>query len=250
LLQGTNKLWVNTLSHKYTSGARILNHSTSTPSSIIWNSIIKAKNILKNGFSWRAGSGESSFWSSHWTSFGPLCANVPYVHINDIALKINEVYATTPPNLNMLHTLLPLNILDEIINLSFHFNSNTKDTFIWHENSNGIYTTKVDFSWFLKQRGGDATFISWAWIWRLHLPEKIKFLVWMAHNNFVPTLLDHRNLSPNVLCPRCSSFEETILHCIRDYLTSTHLWHALGFTSVECFSNTNVSCWLKQGLTS
>jgi len=75
LLQGTNKHWVSILSHKYTSSAKILNHSTSTPSSITWNSIIKAKNILKNGFSWRAGSGESSFWYSHWTSFGPLCAN-------------------------------------------------------------------------------------------------------------------------------------------------------------------------------
>jgi len=136
----------------------------------------EAKNILKNGFSWRAGSGESSFWYSHWTSFVPLCANVPYVHINDIALKINKVYATTPPNLNMLHTLLPSDILDEIINLNLHFNSNTEYTFICHENSNGIYTTNAGFSWLLKQRGGDATSISWAWICRLHLPEKINFL--------------------------------------------------------------------------
>ena len=103
-----------------------------------------------------------------------FCANVPYVHINDIALKINEVYVTTPPNLNMLHTLLPQDILDEIINLNLHFNSNTEDTFIWHENSNGIYTTKADFSWLLKQRSEDATSIFWAWIWRLRLPEKNK----------------------------------------------------------------------------
>ena len=74
----------------------------------------------------------------------------------------------------------------------------------------------------------------------------------MAYNNFVPTLslLNHRNLTPNVLCPRCSSSEETFLHCIRDCLTSTHLWHTLGFTSVEFFSNIDASSWLKQGLTS
>ena len=113
-----------------------------------WNSIIKAKNILKNGFSWRAGSGESSFWYSHWTYFGPLCANVPYVHINDIALKINEVYATIPPNLNMLHTFLPSDILDEIIDLKLHLNSNTKDTFIWNENSNESIQPKLAFPGF------------------------------------------------------------------------------------------------------
>jgi len=50
-----------------------------------------------------------------------FCANVPYVHINDIALKVNKVYVTTPPNLNMLHTLLPQDILDEIIDLNFAF---------------------------------------------------------------------------------------------------------------------------------
>jgi len=73
----------------------------------------------------------------------------------------------------------------------------------------------------------------------------------LAHNNVVLTLslLNHRNLAPNALCPRCSSSEETFLHCIRDCPTSTRLWHALGFTSVEFFSNTDVSCWLKQGLT-
>jgi len=152
----------------------------------------------------------------------------------------------------MLHTLLPSDILDEIINLKLHFNSNTEYTFIWHENSNGIYTTKTGFSWILKQRGGDVTSISWAWIWRLHLLKKIKFLVWLAHSNYVPTLsiLNHRNLAPNALCPCCSSSEEAFLYCIRDCITSTHLWHALGSTSVEFFSNTDTLCWLKQGLTS
>ena len=179
---------------------------------------------------------------------GPLCANVPCVHINELALKINEVYATTRPNLNMFRTLLPSDMLDEIINLKLHFNSNTEDTFIWHENSNGIYTTKTGFSWLLKQRGGDVTSILWAWIWRLHIPEKINFLVWLAHNNYVPTLsiLNHKNLAPNALCPRCSSSEEPFLHCIRDYTTSTHLWHALGLTSIEFFSNTDSLCWLKR----
>jgi len=169
--------------------------------------------------------GESSFWYSHWTSFGPLCANVPYVHINDMALKINEVYSITPPNLNILHTFLPPYILDEIINHKLHCNSNIEGTFIWHEKSNGIYTTKADFSWLLKQRVWDVTSTSWAWIWRLHLLEKIKFLVWLAHNNYIPTLslLNHLNLAPNALCPRCSSYEESFRHCIRDCATSTHL---------------------------
>jgi len=169
-----------------------------------------------------------------------------------MALKINEVYSTTPPNLSILHTFLPPYILDEIINHKLHCNSNTEATFIWHEKSNEIYTTKASFSWLLKQRGWDATSTSWAWIWHLCLPEKIKFLVWLAHNNYIHTLslLNHLNLAPNVLFPRCSSYEKSFHHCIRDCTTFTHLRHAWGFTFVEFFSNTYAICWLKQWLTS
>jgi hypothetical protein len=61
LVQKNNKLWVNILSDKYTAGPNIFHASVNSSSSPIWSSIIRVKEILKNGYSWRAGSGSSSF---------------------------------------------------------------------------------------------------------------------------------------------------------------------------------------------
>ena len=64
LIQSSDKLWVNLLSNKYVAGHKILQASDSPSSSPTWSSIIKAKNVLKAGYSWRVGSGSSSFWFS------------------------------------------------------------------------------------------------------------------------------------------------------------------------------------------
>ncbi|MCI03295.1 RNA-directed DNA polymerase (Reverse transcriptase), partial [Trifolium medium] len=82
MVQSSNKLWVNLLSNKYTTGPAILHTNGPSNASSTWASIIRAKNILKDGFSWRAGSGSSSFWFSPWSSLGYLGSLVPYVDIH------------------------------------------------------------------------------------------------------------------------------------------------------------------------
>lgn len=40
--------------------------------SIVWNSIMKAKFELRDGYEFRLGNGSSSFWTAPWTSHGKL----------------------------------------------------------------------------------------------------------------------------------------------------------------------------------
>jgi hypothetical protein len=51
--------------------------------------------------------------------------------------------------------------------------------------------------------------------------EEKKILVWLAQNNFVPSLslMNHQNLAPDAFCPICSSSEELFIHCVKDYTT-------------------------------
>jgi len=73
LVQQNEKLWVSLLSSKYSSGPDFLFNASAHPnSSPIWSSIIRAKNVLKNGFIWREGSGNTSFWFSSWSSHNIL----------------------------------------------------------------------------------------------------------------------------------------------------------------------------------
>jgi hypothetical protein len=59
IVQSTNKLWVNLLSNKYAVGSHIFHANTNSSSSPSWSSIIRAKDVLKNRYNWRAGAGTS-----------------------------------------------------------------------------------------------------------------------------------------------------------------------------------------------
>lgn len=92
LLHNNNKLWVSIFSAIYSSGTNLLNAVTKSSSSPTWFSIIRAKNVLSTGYSWRPGSGSSSFWFSSWSDFGPLGSLVPIIDIHDIHLTVKGCY--------------------------------------------------------------------------------------------------------------------------------------------------------------
>jgi len=155
--------------------------------------------------------------------------------------QCNRFSATIDPHTQHLYTLLPHDIAEVINNIHFRFNNSIEDAFIWTHNKNGIYTTKSGYNWLLSQAELVANFNpfqSWSWIWKLNLPEKYKFLIWLACHNVVPTLslLRHRNIVPSAICPRCGTHEETILYCVRDCIHSKNIWHRIGFSALDFFS--------------
>lgn len=75
-----DKLLVQMLSQKYVKGGAFLDTSL-TYGSPIWRSIFKAKEVLRQGYYFRIGNGESLFWYSPWSSLGPLCTKVFAVNI-------------------------------------------------------------------------------------------------------------------------------------------------------------------------
>ncbi|CAJ2670486.1 unnamed protein product [Trifolium pratense] len=169
LLQDSDKLWVRVLSDKYISGTRILSSDTLSGSST-WNSIMKAKNVLRTGFVWRPGSGNSSFWYSHWSHFGPLGAIVPYVHYHDTALMVKDVFVSSTANLHLLYTQLPQEVVISLNSMKFSFNSTIEDTMIWSANKHGTYTTSSGYLWILSLRSQLQSNQSWnlptLWLFR------------------------------------------------------------------------------------
>ncbi|PNX61430.1 hypothetical protein L195_g060660, partial [Trifolium pratense] len=53
--------------------------------------ITRAKNIPKDGFTWCASSGSSSFWFTPWTTLGLHGTLVSYVDIHDLHLSVKDV---------------------------------------------------------------------------------------------------------------------------------------------------------------
>ena len=255
MVQSTNKLWVNILSNKYTSGPNTLHATANTNSSPTWSSIIKAKDILRDGYVWRAGSGSSSFWFNHWTPHGLIGSLVPIIDIHDLQLTVRDVFTYEGQPNQAIYTTLPQPIAEFLNNTHINFNERVEDSFIWSENKNGVYSAKSGYSWILGISASEThnlPTVSWSWIWRLKIPEKFKLLVWLACHNAVPTLslLHHRHIVASAICSRCGDEEETLLHCLRDCIHSKSIWIQSGFTDQTFFHESDAPSWIRSHATS
>jgi hypothetical protein len=214
-----NALWVQVLKHKYLREEDILN-ATKKPGSVTWNAIMKAMLSLKDGFQFRIGNGNSSFWFTNWSGSGVLANQVMYVDIHDLETRIRDVYIEDNWNFHSLYTIMPPEVTDRLRSISMSLSPSVTDCYTWKGNLNGIYTARDGYFWLNRHNFARNTLnsVTWSWLWRLPAPEKVKFHIWSLIHNALPTreMLSHRGMLQGNLCPRCSQSTETVLHCLRD----------------------------------
>lgn len=159
---------------------------------------------------------------------------MPYIDIHDLHFTVKDIVSYIGPHTQLLYTQLPPIMSKNINNIQFKFNDSHEDTFIWSSNKNGTYTTKNRYSWLLSRMDPvthSNSNISWSWIWKLKPPKKIKFFIWLACHNLVPTLslLNHINIALIANCFQCNLHEETFLHCLCDCHFSRIVRQCSGF---------------------
>jgi hypothetical protein len=176
---------------------------------------------------------------------------VPVIDIHDTHLTVKDVFTVNGQRSLSLYTTLPQAVADFVNNTNIRFNDEVEDAFVWSLNKNGVYSTKSGYKWLLSLSGSDTAInspFSWSWIWHLRIPEKYKFLIWLACHKAVPTLslLHHRNIASSSICSRCEEYEETLFHCFRDCSFSRAIWIRLGFNDPAFFAADCVADWLKE----
>lgn len=85
-----NKLWVQTICSKYLGDLCVLKVPKKNCSTT-WNSVMKARGVLRDGFNFWLGYGATSLWYSPWTSFGKLSQSVLFVDIHNTSLCIRDM---------------------------------------------------------------------------------------------------------------------------------------------------------------
>jgi hypothetical protein len=188
---------------------------TVTGGSVIWNAVAKAMKILKDGFTFKIGDGESSFWYDPWVLKDRLCSVVPVVAIQDTIMKINDMWLQDRWNLQYLYTQLPMNIVTAIETVHPRIVQNLPDVWTWSNSSSSVYTVKDAYNWLLKPAHLQQQ-VNWQWIWKLHLSANIQFYTWQLIHGSIPVreVLHHRRVCNNDVCPRCATAPETIEHCL------------------------------------
>lgn len=117
LISTPDKLWVSVMNGKYGKAGSLLDPKKSRGSNI-WNSIMKALDVLQEGFQIKIGDGKTSFWYEPWLLKGPFCERLWVVDIHDIELKIKDVLMDGKWNLDMLYTPLPEEVKQGILGLT------------------------------------------------------------------------------------------------------------------------------------
>ena len=138
------------LSTKYLRGKSIL-EAIRKSGDYIWHLITKTIKILKDGYKYRIGKGDISFRYHRWLDREPLCLCVPYVGIDDIQLRLKDVFYNNKWNFENLYTYLPQEVYLQIQATPVVEHVDMEDTIIWVNELNGSYSTKVGYRWLQQQ---------------------------------------------------------------------------------------------------
>ncbi|KAJ1428119.1 Ribonuclease H domain [Sesbania bispinosa] len=235
------------LAHKYLHNNSILAATYSPTASVVWRSIVKAKDALKDGFSMKLGNGNTPMWYEDWTGLGKLCWKLPFVHIADTNLTVKDLWDGSTWSLSSLNTFLPDDIVLHIGEIPIPLATTVEeDTWCWMDSTAGNYSSNAGYKWLLKQDNVRSPEHRWRWIWRLPTPEKIRFMIWLTFHKSLPTkeTLYQRNILQDDLCPRCSNDCETLTHCFRDCNQVQQVWNRLGFGNDRSFFTRDFNTWI------
>lgn len=100
--------------------------------STVWQAILKARDVLMDGFSFKLGSGSSSLWYDEWLGNFKLCDLVPVVDIHDLQLTVRDVVHEGTWNFSRLYTGLPGDIVGLIHGRDCLLNERVPDCMVWN----------------------------------------------------------------------------------------------------------------------
>ncbi|KAJ1395189.1 Reverse transcriptase zinc-binding domain [Sesbania bispinosa] len=173
-------------------------------------------------------------WYDEWLPIGKSCDHVTFV---DIQTRVQDVCRDGVWDLHTFYTSFPAVVQDSLTSISPFLCEGVNDLIVWGTSLSGKYTVRDAYSWLLHQDQTIAPVKTWAWIWKLQAPESIRFMLWQAASDLLPTkvLLRNRHLCIVATCYLCHQEDEDVLHCLRDCIDAGRVWNALECDSIPFF---------------
>ncbi|KAJ1405719.1 Ribonuclease H domain [Sesbania bispinosa] len=97
----------------------------------------------------RLGCGNSSIWYDDWTGMGKFCNLLPFIHIADTELRVNDLWVNGDWCLASLATPLTEQITNFICNLEVPMYAT--DAWSWQGSAEGIYSSQSAYGWLQDQ---------------------------------------------------------------------------------------------------
>ncbi|KAJ1387656.1 Ribonuclease H superfamily [Sesbania bispinosa] len=223
IIQDPNALWVKILKGIYFPNQEFLTAPRRQGSSWIWRSILEGRAFARRNGQWLVAKGSDiRFWEDRWIwSRESLKA-----HSNGEDLKVADV-------LDLPNKAWNTRKLKEILAPDLEIKAfqtpiawfQMDDKLIWPHTASGSYSVKTGYHIanaeinplpIVETTSTSPPHALWQEIWKLRVPQKVKFFIWRACTNALPVLanLVRRKLPIFPLCPICKSTKETVEHCL------------------------------------
>jgi len=222
-----SSLFFKVFSTKYFPSGSVFNAKKSQ-GSYAWQSIWKARNVIEKGMQWRIGDGNHvRLFHDNW-----IPGQFPTKAVPNRLEAISEakVSSMIDPdsrewNVESLENCVAPFLIQKILAIPI-CRTNQDDILFWPRSKDGSYTVKTGYQLLCElEKAEDALSsntaskkASWNHIWKLNIPNKMRFFCWRTCSEALPTLqnLYRCKVIGSPVCSTCGQHEETTLHALWD----------------------------------
>ncbi|CAN1318165.1 Putative ribonuclease H protein At1g65750 [Linum perenne] len=214
----------------------------------IWRGVLKVWPLVIDGIHWSIRDGCSThFWTDRWVDSGIILAD----HALDIrrvesSLLVSQVCAA--PGIwdyDFLLAVLPYNIAMQVVGMSPPLSRLGNDSLVWGLEPKGLFSVRSAYLMITDNAASPEDSV-WRNIWKWNGPNRMKHFLWLASHKKLLTNEERgrRQLTTQVLCPRCSVNIESISHVIYECNFALQVWGAVLPQAISArTAHTNFDDW-------
>lgn len=234
--QCQNSLWSQLMKGLYFPNCDFWRARKGSHPSWGWQSLLAGRDAIAPQVMWVVGNGQKiSIREDKWVKIGPIGGRASPNEPSKVADLID--FDAVQWKEDLLKSLFDDFLVSEIKAIHFGL-PNTEDKLVWTKDKSGTYTVKsgyFEIRKFFMHRETKATTSHqidpaiWKLIWNSGIQPKIKFFLWSASQNALPTLdnLYRRKIVPAPMCSICMLEPETIEHTLLLCPWTAHIWKEL-----------------------
>ncbi|CAN6722681.1 unnamed protein product [Malus baccata var. baccata] len=236
-------LLATVLKDKYHPGCSFKEAGRGKLTSWGWKGIYEARKVLLKGIRWRVGNGQRiNIRDDPWFPKPSTFRVCPYANLDATMVCDLIEPASNSWKDNRIFAGFHREDAETILSIPLsHFGC--EDKLMWHYSVNGVYSVKSGYgiaremmeNGALGKKGlgapSEPTQLKkvWSRIWRLQVPNKIKFFIWRCCNNALAVRrnIQRRHIRVDNVCGVCNAVDET----------ENHLFFRCRFSHIFWFSS-------------
>lgn len=177
ILVSQGNLWVDLVSKKYLKDTNLFDYKVKVNASWQWRKLMQLRKTFKKGLRWVVGNREKiSFWFDNWAFQYPISSICQVVRGSESLVVAHFINQDCQRDCLRLREFVLVDICTTIRGI-FILRFFSEDKLIWALSPDGCYSVKTGVALIqgYVHKFVPSPPISFSWIWKLHVPPKIKF---------------------------------------------------------------------------